>query len=130
MAAGVENAEAICCFLTPKYQDSVACKDELTYAKERGVCIIPIRLVANWKPTGWLGFSITGHKWIDFRDIDINMDLRIQQLIMEIQMLVGNKFDCFQDMEPINLNQDKDKHNEDQSVSLSKYESEEDTYRV
>lgn len=128
MAAGVENAEAICCFLTPKYQDSVACKDELTYAKERGVCIIPIRLVANWKPTGWLGFSITGHKWIDFRDIDKNMDLRIQQLIMEIQMLVGNKFDCFRDIEQFNFIKNEEKHNEEHSSLTSEYQSEEEIY--
>jgi len=102
MAEGVENAAAICCFLTPKYQDSVACKDELTYGKERGVQIIPVRLIANWKPSGWLGFTITGHKWIDFRDFDRNTDLRIQQLIAEIQMLAGNKLDCFQGIELFN----------------------------
>ncbi|CAF1671385.1 unnamed protein product [Rotaria sp. Silwood1] len=123
MAAGVENAVAICCFLTPKYQDSVACKDELTYAKEQGVCIIPIRLIANWKPTGWLGFTITGHKWIDFRDIDTNMDLRIQQLINEIRMLVGNKLDCFKDMEPLDFVHDEDEkeeeHNEEHSFTIS-----------
>ncbi|CAF1427144.1 unnamed protein product [Rotaria sordida] len=127
MAAGVENAAAICCFLTPKYQDSVACKNELTYAKEQDVCIIPIRLVATWKPTGWLGFTITGHKWIDFRDIDTNMDLRIQQLIAEIQMLVGNKLDCFQGMKQWNFIHDEDKkeeeHNEEHSLSISEYES-------
>ena len=124
MAAGVENAVAICCFLTPKYQDSVACKDELTYAKEQGVCIIPIRLVANWKPTGWLGFTITGHKWIDFRDIDTNIDLRTQQLIGEIQMLVGNKLDCFRNMQPLNFDRDEvdntDKYTGNNSISTGK----------
>ncbi len=127
MAAGVENAEAICCFMTPKYQDSVACKDELTYAKERGICIIPIRLVPSWKPTGWLGFTITGHKWIDFRDTDTNIDLPIKQLIMEIQMLVGNQLDCFQGMEQFNFIQNEDKteekHNEEHSFFMSEYES-------
>ncbi|CAF2217890.1 unnamed protein product [Rotaria magnacalcarata] len=98
MAEGVENAVALCCFLTPKYQDSVACKDELTYAKEQRVCIIPIRLMKDWKPTGWLGFSITGHKWIDFRDIATNMDLRINQLIAEIQMLAGDKLSSIKDI--------------------------------
>lgn len=120
MAAGVENAEVLCCFLTPKYQDSVACKDELTYAKERGVCIIPIRLIAGWKPTGWLGFTITGHKWIDFRDIDTNIDVRIEQLIKEIQMLVGNRMDCFQGMEFNHLH-NTTKEQEHQSLSMSKY---------
>jgi hypothetical protein len=132
MAAGVENAVAICCFLTPKYQDSVACKDELTYAKEQGVCIIPIRLVVNWKPTGWLGFTITGHKWIDFRDIDTNIDLRMQQLIAEIQMLVGNKLDCFKDMEQLHVIHNEDEkeevHSEEHSFSMSEYESEEEKY--
>jgi hypothetical protein len=96
MAEGVENAAVICCFLTPQYQDSVACKDELTYAKERRVCIIPIRLMKDWKPTGWLGFSITGLKYINFCDITTNMDLKINQLIDEIQMLAGQKLSSFQ----------------------------------
>ncbi|CAF1185857.1 unnamed protein product, partial [Didymodactylos carnosus] len=96
MAEGVENAAVLCCFLTPKYQDSVACKDELTYAKEQRVSIIPIRLLKDWKPTGWLGFSITGQKWIDFRDVATNMDLRINQLIAEIQMVAGNKLSSIQ----------------------------------
>ncbi|CAF1581160.1 unnamed protein product [Adineta ricciae] len=122
MAAGVEKAVAICCFLTPKYQDSVACKDELTYGKEQGVCIIPIRLVPNWKPTGWLGFTITGHKWIDFRDIDTNMDLRIEQLISEIHMLVGNKLDCFKDMKPLSFAQNnEDEHDEEQDFDSGYY---------
>ncbi|CAF1013861.1 unnamed protein product [Rotaria sordida] len=125
MAAGVENAVAICCFLTPKYQDSVACKDELTYAKEQGVCIIPIRLIANWKPTGWLGFTITGHKWIDFRDIDTNMDLRIQQLINEIRLLVGNKLDCFKDMEPLDFMHDKDEKEDNEEHSSTIIEEQE-----
>ncbi|CAF3440822.1 unnamed protein product [Rotaria sp. Silwood2] len=79
MADGVENAAAICCFLTPKYQDSAACKDELTYGKEQRVRIIPILVMPDWKPTGWLGFTIAGHKWINFCDIDTNMDLRMEQ---------------------------------------------------
>lgn len=91
MAEGVENAAAVCCFLTPKYQDSVACKDELTYAKEQGVTIIPIRLVKEWKPTGWLGFSITGLKYINFCDASSNFDARISQLIDEIHMVAGSK---------------------------------------
>jgi hypothetical protein len=103
MAEGVENAAAICCFLSPKYQDSVACKDELTYAKEQRVCIIPILLIPNWKPTGWLGFTIAGHKWINFRDVESNMDTRMQQLVTEIQMLVGNKLNCFQGVTQPNI---------------------------
>ena len=91
MAEAVENAAVVCCFLTPQYQDSVACKDELTYAKERRVSIIPIRLMKDWKPNGWLGFSITGLKYINFCDMATNMDLRINQLIAEIQMIAGDK---------------------------------------
>jgi hypothetical protein len=98
MAEGVENASALCCFLTPQYQDSVACKDELTYAKERRVSIIPIRLMKDWKPTGWLGFSITGLKYINFCDIATNKDLKINQLLAEIQMLAGDKLGSVQGM--------------------------------
>ncbi|CAF3383574.1 unnamed protein product, partial [Rotaria sp. Silwood2] len=103
MAEGVENAVAICCFLTPKYQDSVACKDELIYAIEQRICIIPILVVPNWKPKGWLGFSIEGHKWTAFWDTDTNMDLRIQQLAAESQLLVGDKLDCFQGAKPLDF---------------------------
>lgn len=102
MAEGVENAAAICCFLTPKYQDSVACKDELTYAKEQHICIIPILLEPNWKPKGWLGFTIAGHKWINFRDIGTNMELRMQQLVAEIKTLVGDKLNLLQVGESLN----------------------------
>jgi len=96
MAEGVENAAVLCCFLTPQYQDSVACKDELTYAKERRVSIIPIRLIKDWKPTGWLGFSITGLKYINFCDMETNKDLKINQLLAEIQMLAGDKLGSIQ----------------------------------
>lgn len=95
----MENAAAMCCFLSPKYQDSVACKDELTYAKEQRICIIPILLIPNWKPTGWLGFSITGLKWINFRDVETNMDIRMQQLVSEIQVKAGDKLNCFHDVQ-------------------------------
>ncbi|CAF1429725.1 unnamed protein product [Adineta ricciae] len=97
MAAGIEKAATICCFLTPKYQDSVA--------------------LPNWKPTGWLGFTITGHKWIDFRDIDTNMDLRIEQLISEIHMLAENKLDYFKDMKPLSFTQ----NNEEQDFDSGYY---------
>ncbi|CAF4400027.1 unnamed protein product [Rotaria sp. Silwood2] len=116
MADGVENAAAICCFLTPKYQDSAACKDELTYGKEQRVRIIPILVMPDWKPTGWLGFTIAGHKWINFCDIDTNMDLRMEQLVAEIQMLVGDKLNCFQGVKQLNFfhnaNKEVEKQNE------------------
>ena len=124
MAEGVENAAAICCFLTPKYQDSVACKEELTYAKEQGVRIIPIRLICDWKPTGWLGIAIAGRKWIDFRDIETNID-KIDQLILEIKNLVGQQMDCFNEIEPGNFDQNQQ---EACSSPASEYQNTEETH--
>ncbi|CAF3248858.1 unnamed protein product [Rotaria sp. Silwood2] len=89
MADAVENAAAICCFLTPKYQDSEMCIQEFQYAMERKVKIVPCRLCANWKPSGALGFVIAGRTWIDFRDTaDRPLDTAIQKLIDHLQMHV------------------------------------------
>ncbi|CAF0829023.1 unnamed protein product [Adineta steineri] len=116
MAEGVENAVVLCCFLTPQYQDSVACKDELTYAKERRVPIIPIRLIKDWKPSGWLGFSVTGLKYIKFTDYSTNSDLRINELVAEIQMVAGKQFSSIQ---PLNWNEEEEKHHEETNDNVA-----------
>jgi hypothetical protein len=54
----------------------------------------------DWKPTGWLGFSITGIKYINICDVT-NMDLKINQLIAEIQMVAGEKLSSIQGMYPV-----------------------------
>ncbi|CAF3791527.1 unnamed protein product [Rotaria magnacalcarata] len=41
MAEAVENAAVVCCFMTPEYQKSSACEDELAYADTKNIRIVP-----------------------------------------------------------------------------------------
>ncbi|CAF3759051.1 unnamed protein product [Rotaria sp. Silwood1] len=96
MADGIENAAVVCCFMTPKYQTSRNCEKELLYADKRRVPIIPCRLIRDWEPSTWLGLVIAGLVWIDFRDTtDVNIDLKIDKLIEQIQIVAGKKLNCF-----------------------------------
>ncbi len=91
MAEGVENAVALCCFLTPEYQASKNCLRELQRAAELNLLIIPCRLCADWKPSGSLGLLITGLMWIDFRDTaERPFEVAINKLIDYIQVHAYN----------------------------------------
>ncbi|CAF1468201.1 unnamed protein product, partial [Didymodactylos carnosus] len=95
MAEGVENASAIVCFPTKEYQQSENCKKELTYASQRGVPIIPCMTIAGWKPSAWLGFSITDLLYLDFKNItEQNFNIKCQVLIEKIKQTVGTE--CFE----------------------------------
>ena len=54
MAAGVENAACVVCFLSQQYQDSENCKLELKFAKQNGVPIVPVMVARDpdWRPSG------------------------------------------------------------------------------
>lgn len=96
MADGVENAAVVCCFMTPKYQNSRNCEKELLYAERRRVSIIPCRLTRGWEPSTWLGLVIAGLVWVDFRDCaEANLDLKIDKLIEQIRVVAGTKLHCF-----------------------------------
>jgi hypothetical protein len=96
MADGVENAAVVCCFMTPKYQNSRNCEKELLYAERRRVQIIPCRLTRDWEPSTWLGLVIAGLVWVDFRETtDANVDLKIDKLIDQIRVVAGQKLNCF-----------------------------------
>ncbi|CAF1628569.1 unnamed protein product, partial [Didymodactylos carnosus] len=86
----VKNAAAVCCFLTPVYQQSRECVNELVFAKEQGICIIPCRMCRNWKPTDWSEYCVAGLKWIDFCGAETKIDLKIQRLYDEILYHVGD----------------------------------------
>ena len=68
MADGIENAAAVCCFITSKYQGSPYCKKELLYAENRGIPLIPCLMDSDptWMPTNWLGYSIIDILYLDF----------------------------------------------------------------
>jgi hypothetical protein len=96
MADGVENAAVVCCFMTPKYQNSRNCEKELLYAERRRVSIIPCRLTRDWEPSTWLGLLIAGLVWVDFRETtEANVDLKIDKLIDQIRVVAGTKLNCF-----------------------------------
>jgi hypothetical protein len=95
MAEGVENCCVLVCFLTPEYQESINCKKELTYASELHKPIIPCILgshdkTVKWKPSQWLGLTITDLLYLNFTDInDENFQIKCQELINKIHSVLG-----------------------------------------
>ncbi|CAF3704290.1 unnamed protein product [Rotaria socialis] len=89
MNSTVDAAEIVCCFMTPEYQDSINCKNELQYAREKKKHIIPCMIGdkqnKQWKPTDWLEFTVTGLNYIDFQEeSDQNIRLKAEELINRI----------------------------------------------
>jgi len=97
LAEGVENCCVIVCFLTPEYQDSEYCKRELRYASELHKPIIPIMIGSDdktikWKPSQWLGFTITDLIYLDFTNIhQNNLENKCHELIEKINSILGIK---------------------------------------
>jgi len=95
MAEGVENCCVLVCFLTPEYQQSINCKKELTYASELGKPIIPCIIgsqdkTIKWKPSQWLGLTITDLLYLNFTNInDDNFDTKCQELVQKISSVLG-----------------------------------------
>jgi hypothetical protein len=90
MAKGVENAEVVCCFMTPDYQESHNCKLELEYANKRKIRIIPCMIGdknnRKWTSSDWLGLITSGLNYVNFRDdSDSNIRLRTTELINRIK---------------------------------------------
>lgn len=50
----VENINVLICFMTPMYQTSKQCREEVSLIKNQGIPIIACHLLPNWKPSGWL----------------------------------------------------------------------------
>ncbi len=96
MADGIENAAAVCCFITSKYQSSPYCKKELLYTENRGIPIIPCLMDSDpqWMPTSWLGYSIIDILYLDFRDLltdnsPENIEKKCDMLIERIESTLG-----------------------------------------
>ena len=71
MSVGIENAEVVCCFITPEYQASLECRFELQYAKKRSKKIITCILTDpnTWIPTDWLHTVIHDVSCVTFYEI-------------------------------------------------------------
>ena len=76
LAVGVENAEVVCCFITPEYQASLECQFELQYAKKRCKKIIACILTDpnTWIPTDWLHKVIHDVSCVSFDDVSETPD--------------------------------------------------------
>lgn len=40
--------------MTPMYQASKHCQEEVQFIKNEGIPVISVYLLPNWKPSGWL----------------------------------------------------------------------------
>jgi hypothetical protein len=76
MAEGVENASVVVCFISQEYQDSENCQLELKFARQTGVPIVPVKVQADWRASGWLGIVIAGALWtaLDANAMDSSID--------------------------------------------------------
>ena len=76
LTVGVENAEVVCCFITPEYQASLECQFELQYAKKRCKKIIACILTDpnTWIPTDWLHKVIHDVSCVSFDDVSDTPD--------------------------------------------------------
>ena len=86
MAAGVENAACVVCFLSQKYQESDNCKLELKFAKQSGVPIVPVMVESTkgWRPSGWLGIVVAGALWTPLRS-DGEFESNVRSLVEQIK---------------------------------------------
>jgi len=69
ISQGIERAYVICPLFNQKFQNSDNCRRELTFAKEKGVTILPLKIESGpWKASDWLGVLLAGTVYIDFSD--------------------------------------------------------------
>ncbi len=50
----IDKICALVCFMTPMYQASKHCQEEVELVKSEGIPLIAVHLLLNWKPSGWL----------------------------------------------------------------------------
>ncbi|CAM4819426.1 unnamed protein product [Rotaria magnacalcarata] len=94
LAEGVENAAAVCCFLTSDYEQSLSCQSELQYAQKRQKPIIPCMLTSatTWKPSDWLEEITRELVFVDFHDVsESNIDAKVMELIDQIEGQIAEK---------------------------------------
>lgn len=89
MADAVEKASVIVPFMTEKYQESKACNQEIEYANDVGVQIVPVRAQnvrsdgKSYRPRGKVGIICAGKLYVDFTD-DSLFDSKMEELLINI----------------------------------------------
>eukprot|EP01050_Picozoa_sp_SAG11_P003010 SAG11_NODE_161_length_14021_cov_36.845065_11_plen_702_part_00 len=89
MAAAVQGAAVVICFLSRQYQLSTNCKLELKFAAQTGVPIVPVMLEdSGWKASDWLGIITAGALYTPLCT-ESDMDRNMKGLISQIKAAVG-----------------------------------------
>ncbi|CAF3883238.1 unnamed protein product [Rotaria sp. Silwood1] len=99
MASDIANASIACCFLTPQYEISDACRKQLELVNQTNVEIIPCLVTPNWSPTStWLKSFINGIRYVDFRSTD---NIRTDHAITKLAQRIVDTFPKSNMMKPI-----------------------------
>ncbi|CAF1619314.1 unnamed protein product [Adineta ricciae] len=84
-----EKITGLVCFMTPMYESSQRCQQDVEFAKNEGIPIIACRILRNWKPSGWLNKVTSDLLIIDLRDInDKNFEDKVQKLQQKLNWLL------------------------------------------
>ncbi|CAF4733565.1 unnamed protein product [Rotaria magnacalcarata] len=84
MANAVDGAEFILMCMSESYKRSANCKSEAEYALNRKKHIVPIKMVKEYEPDGWLGFILGTRIYINFATHEF--EKAIELLDNEIQL--------------------------------------------
>ncbi|UJR23601.1 hypothetical protein I4U23_026590 [Adineta vaga] len=86
-----EKISGLVCFMTPMYESSKHCQQDILFAKTEGIPIIACRLLPNWKPSGWLNKVTSDLLIIDLQDINQkNFEDKIKKLQEKLNWLLDN----------------------------------------
>lgn len=68
MANAIDNASMVVMALSPNYQLSANCRLEAEYAIQQSKPLVPLMMVPQWRPKGWLGLCLGQKLWIGMYD--------------------------------------------------------------
>jgi len=72
----IDSSKYLLVCISDSYRQDLFCRCELTYAFARRCQIIPLILIANYRPDGWLNRMITAKISIDFTKLQFDVALR------------------------------------------------------
>lgn len=67
----IENSSLVIICYSEKYKNSPYCRMEAEYVLNCRKKFLPVRMVKDYKPDGWLGFVIGAKLYYDFSEINI-----------------------------------------------------------
>ena len=92
MANGVQNALAVVCLVSKKYELSRNCRKELTYADSNNKLIFPCMVDSNYKKaSNWLGLIVSGLLYFDFTKEETSTEELATSLAKAISVKLGDK---------------------------------------